>query len=115
MERYKDIDQYISTFPADVQVILNKMRETIQKAAPDAVEAIAYQMPTFKLNGKNLVHFGAWKSHIGFYPTPSGTEKFQKEISKYKAAKGSIQFQLAEEIPYELVKEITEFRVGEIK
>jgi uncharacterized protein YdhG (YjbR/CyaY superfamily) len=89
------------------------MRRTISKAAPGAVEAISYQMPTFKLNGRNLVHFAAFKNHIGFYPTPSGTQAFQKELSPYKGAKGSIRFPLDEPIPYDLVRKIVVFRVKE--
>ena len=112
-KRYQTIDAYIMTFPEDVQVILQKMRRTIRKAAPAAVEAISYQMPTFKLNGRNLVHFAGWKDHIGFYPTPSGTAAFQKEISPYKAAKGSIRFPLDRPIPYDLVEKIVAFRVKE--
>ena len=113
-KRFKTMDEYIKTFPEDVQGILEKMRQTIQKAAPEATEAISYQMPTFKLNGKNLVHFAAWKSHIGFYPTPSGTEAFKKELSRYKGAKGSVQFPLEEPIPYDLVKKVVMFRMKEI-
>ena len=89
------------------------MRQTIRKAAPEAEEAIAYHMPTFKLNGKNLVHFAAFKNHIGFYPTPSGIEAFIKELSSYKGAKGSVQFPLDKPIPYDLVKKIVIFRVKE--
>ena len=111
--QFKTIDEYIQTFPKDVQVILEKMRLTIRKAAPEAVEAISYQMPTFKLNGKNLVHFAAWKNHIGFYPTPSGTVAFQKEILQYKFAKGSVQFPLDKPIPFDLVERIVVFRVKE--
>ncbi len=111
--QYNTIDGYIKTFPEDIQVILEKMRQTIKKAAPKAVEAISYQMPTFKLNGRNLVHFAAFKNHIGFYPTPSGTESFQKEISPYKYAKGSVQFPLDKTIPYELVEKIVNLRVKE--
>jgi uncharacterized protein YdhG (YjbR/CyaY superfamily) len=107
------IDEYKRGFPKDVQLILEKVRQTIRKAAPGAAEAISYQMPTFKLNGKNLVHFAAWKSHIGFYPTPSGTEKFKKELSRYKGAKGSVQFPLDKPIPYDLIKRIVRFRVEE--
>ena len=92
--------------------ILQKIRQTVKKAAPDATEKISYQMPTFYLNG-NLVHFAAFKNHIGFYPTPSGTAKFKKEISGYQAAKGSIQFPLDEPIPYDLIRQIVEFRVKE--
>ncbi len=106
------IDEYIGTFPEDVQQILEKIRQTIHEAAPEAVEAISYQMPTFKLNG-NLVHFAAFKHHIGFYPTPSGIEAFKKELSQYSGAKGSVQFPLDKPIPYDLVQKITRFRVKE--
>lgn len=109
---YTTIDEYIATFPADVQAILQKVRETIHKAAPEATEAISYQMPTFKLNG-NLVHFAAFKNHIGFYPVPSGIEKFKKELSTYKGAKGSVQFPLDRPIPYTLISKIVKFRVKE--
>ena len=101
-------------FPAQVQAILQQIREVIRTEAPDAVETISYQMPTFNLNGKNLVHFAAWKHHIGFYPTPSGTETFKKELSSYKAAKGSAQFPLDKPIPFGLIREIVRFRVQEL-
>jgi uncharacterized protein YdhG (YjbR/CyaY superfamily) len=110
--QYKTIDEYIKTFPVDVQSILEKMRQTIRQAAPGAVEAIAYEMPTFRLNG-NLVHFAAFENHIGFYPTPSGIDAFKKEISRYKWAKGSVQFPLDKPIPYDLVGKIVKFRVTE--
>jgi uncharacterized protein YdhG (YjbR/CyaY superfamily) len=106
------IDEYIAGFPKDVQAILEKIRMTIREAAPNAKEAIKYQMPTFTLNG-NLVHFAAFKMHIGFYPTPSGIEKFKKELSVYKGAKGSVQFPLDRPIPYDLISDITKFRVQE--
>src|SRR4030042_2185923 len=96
---FKTIDQYINTFPKAIQSILEEFRRTIRKAAPDAEEVISYQMPTFKLNGKNLVHFAAFKNHIGFYPFPSGIEEFKKESSSYKSAKGSVQFPLNEPTP----------------
>jgi len=112
-KQFKTIDGYIKTFPDEVQSILEKLRQTIRKVAPDAVETISYQMPTFKLNGKNLVHFAAWKNHIGFYPLPSGTEAFQKELSDYKSAKGSVQFPLDKPIPFDLVERIVVFRVRE--
>ncbi|MFL7890860.1 MAG: iron chaperone [Anaerolineales bacterium] len=108
----KDIDQYIARFPADVQEILEKVRLTIREAAPEAKEKISYQMPTFTLEG-NLVHFAGYKKHIGFYPTPSGIDKFKKEISAYKWAKGSVQFPLTQPIPYELISRIVTFRVDE--
>jgi uncharacterized protein YdhG (YjbR/CyaY superfamily) len=113
-KQFGTIDEYIKSFPKDVQGILEKMRETIRKAAPDAVEAISYQMPTFKLNGKNLVHFAAFKNHIGFYPIPSGIEAFKKELSPYKQGKGSVQFPIDKPIPYDLVKKIVIFRSKEI-
>jgi uncharacterized protein YdhG (YjbR/CyaY superfamily) len=108
----KDIDDYIAGFPQDIQAILQKIRQTVKRAAPEATEKISYQMPTFYLNG-NLVHFAAFKHHIGFYPTPSGTAKFKKEISGYQAAKGSIQFPLDQPMPYDLIRQIVEFRVKE--
>jgi uncharacterized protein YdhG (YjbR/CyaY superfamily) len=108
------IDEYISMFSMDVQVLLQKMRQTIHQAAPLATEAISYQMPTFKLQGKNLVHFAAFSHHIGFYPIPSGITAFRKELSVYKQGKGSVQFLLDKPIPYALVRRIVEFRVKEI-
>ena len=88
------------------------MRRTIREAAPDAVEAISYQMPTFKLNG-NLVHFAAYKNHIGFYPTPSGVEAFREELSAYKVSKGAIQFPIDQPMPLDLVRRIVQFRVAQ--
>ena len=108
------IDAYIAGFPEETQLILQKVRKTIREAAPDATEAISYGMPTFKLNG-NLVHFAAYKHHIGFYPAPSGIERFKEPLSKYKSAKGSVQFQLNEPIPYALIMEIVAFRRRENK
>lgn len=109
-EQYTTTDEYIRTFPAGIQALLNKTRQTIRQAAPEATKAIGYGIPTFKLNG-NLVHFAAFKNHIGFYPTPSGIEAFEKEISQYKWAKGSIQFPLDKPVPLDLVKRIVVFRV----
>jgi uncharacterized protein YdhG (YjbR/CyaY superfamily) len=107
-----NIDEYIAGFPNDVQEILQKIRMTIRKAAPEAEEAIKYQIPTFTLKG-NLVHFAAFKKHIGFYPAPTGTEKFQKELSVYKGAKGSVRFPLDKPIPFDLISKIVKFRVKE--
>ena len=107
---FKDIDEYIAGFPKDVQQILMKIRATIQKAAPEAEEAISYQMPTFKLKG-NLIHFAAFKNHIGIYPMPSATEKFKKQLSRYQGGRGTIRLPLDEPIPYELIDKITKFRV----
>src|SRR6202030_3401408 len=103
------IDGYIARFSPDVREILENIRQTIRSAAPEAEEAISYQIPTFKLNG-NLVHFAAFKNHIGFYPTSSGIEAFKKELSLYGGAKGSVQFPIERPIPYGLVK--SESRLG---
>lgn len=110
MANPKDIDEYIARFPEQVQLILEKVRNTIREAAPDAEETIAYQIPTFRLNG-NLVHFAAYKKHIGFYPTPAAIEKFKKELSVYETSKGTVKFPLDQPVPYDLIREITEFRV----
>jgi uncharacterized protein YdhG (YjbR/CyaY superfamily) len=109
-----EIDKYISSFPKEIQVLLEQVRTTIRQAAPEAEEAIKYAMPTFVLNG-NLVHFAAFKNHIGFYPVPSGIEAFQKELSVYKQGKGSVQFPLDQPIPLELIARIVKFRVVENK
>jgi uncharacterized protein YdhG (YjbR/CyaY superfamily) len=111
--KFTTMDAYIASVPKEIQDILEKIRQTIRKAAPGAVEAISYQIPTFKLNGKNLVHFAAWKDHIGFYATPSGNAAFKKELAQYKVAKGSIQFPLEAPIPYDLVTKMVLFRVKE--
>ena len=106
------MDEYIDSFPEDIQRILNELRQTIREAAPEAKETINYQIPTFALNG-NLVHFAAFEHHIGFYPTPSGMEAFKKELSQYKGAKGSVQFPTDQPLPLELIRRIVEFRVKE--
>lgn len=108
----KTIDEFIASYPADVQAVLQKIRTTIQKAAPKAKETINYGIPTFTLEG-NLVHFSAFKAHIGFYPTPSGIEKFKQELSAYELAKGSVKFPLDKPIPYALITKIVKFRVKE--
>ena len=112
MKSPNDIDEYIARFPDDVQKRLNTMRSTIRKAAPTAAEAIKYQLPTFVLNG-NLVHFGAFKNHIGFYAMPSGNEQFRAELSRYEGAKGSVQFPYDQPLPLALVSRIVKFRVQE--
>ena len=109
---FNSIDEYIATFPQDIQKILQELRATIKAAASDAEEKINYQMPTFFLNG-NLVHFAAFKKHIGFYPTPSGIEAFQKELSVYDGAKGSVQFPIDEPMPLKLISRIVKFRAAE--
>lgn len=110
---FRTIDEYIQAFPGDVGRLLERMRQAIKVAAPEAVEAISYQMPTFKLNGRNLVHFAAFTNHIGFYPTPSGIESFQKELTPYKQGKGSVQFPLDKPLPLELVRKIVRYRAQE--
>jgi uncharacterized protein YdhG (YjbR/CyaY superfamily) len=110
--KFKTIDEYINTFPAITQNILGKIRQTIREAAPDAEEAISYQIPTFRLNG-NLVHFAAFKNHIGFYPASKAIEVFKAELSSYKTSKGAIQFPLGKPIPFALISKITKFRVTE--
>ncbi len=106
-----DIDEYIAGFPTKIQKILQKVRKTIQKAAPDAAEAISYAIPTFKLNG-NLVHFAGYQNHVGFYPAPQGVAEFEVDMARYGAGKGTARFPLDEPIPYELIARITTFRVG---
>ena len=108
----RDIDEYIAAFPREVQAILEQIRATIRKSAPEAEEAIKYRIPTFVLNG-NLVHFAAFKHHIGFYPTPSGIEAFKRELSRYEGAKGSVQFPIGEPVPFDLIRRIVKFRAKE--
>lgn len=106
------IDEYIALHPLKVQELLQKIRTVIKDAAPEAKEAIKYQLPTFVLNG-NLVHFGAFKNHIGLYPAPSGISVFKQELSVYESGKGSIQFPMDKEIPFDLISKIVKFRVQE--
>ena len=110
--KFNNIDDYIASFPHETQLILEKLRLTIRKAAPDAKETINYGIPTFTLKG-NLVHFAAFKNHVGFYPTPSGIEAFKKELSVYEGAKGSVKFPISELLPFDLIRKIVEFRVKE--
>ena len=112
MKASLDIDEYVARFPSDVRKILERVRRTIRKAAPEAEGAISYQIPTFKLKG-NLVHFAAWKEHIGFYPTSSGIRKFKKELSAYEGAKGTVKFPMDEPMPLDLIARIVKFRVRE--
>ncbi|ALC87923.1 hypothetical protein AM499_20560 [Bacillus sp. FJAT-22090] len=109
---FNSIDEYISTFPPEVQEKLITIWQVIKEAAPEATEKISYQMSTFAFHG-NLVHFAAYKNHIGFYPAPSGIEAFKEDIAQYKGAKGSVQFPLEQPLPYELISKIVKFRVAE--
>lgn len=108
------IDEYISTFPADVQEKLEQVRKVIHEVAPDAKEAISYQMPTFKLNG-NLIHFAGHKEHIGIYPMPEVIDNFKDDLAKYKTSKGAIQLPLDEPMPIDLIKRIVLFRMDLMK
>ena len=112
MEKPTTIDEYIANFPADVQEIMQKVRETVKTAVPQSTEAISYGMPTFKLEG-NLVHFGGAKNHLGFYPAPSGITAFAAELASYQSSKGAVQFPYEQPIPYELISKITQFRAAE--
>jgi len=112
---FKSVDEYIKTFSLETQTILENIRVIIKNNAPDALESISYGMPGYKLNGKPLVYFAAFKNHIGFYATPSGHTTFAKELSVYKQGKGSVQFPLHQSIPYDLISEIVAFRVLENK
>ena len=109
---FHSIDEYIGTFPEDIQKLLEEVRATIKAAAPNAEEKISYQMPTFFLNG-NLIHFAAFKNHIGLYPTPSGTEAFKRELSIYQGAKGSVRLPIDKPLPLKLISKIVKFRVTE--
>ena len=109
---FNSIDEYIATFPEEIQKILAELRAAIKASAPDAEEKISYQMPTFALKG-NLVHFAAHKKHIGFYPSPSGIQAFKHELSIYEGAKGSVRFPIDKPLPLELISKIVKFRVTE--
>jgi uncharacterized protein YdhG (YjbR/CyaY superfamily) len=113
MKTYKDIDQYIKEYPEHVQDILQKIRSVVKKNAPGATETISYGIPTFDLNGKHLIHFAAYKNHIGFYPTSSGIDAFKKEVSVYVWSRGTVQFPLDAPIPWDLIKKMVIFRVKE--
>jgi uncharacterized protein YdhG (YjbR/CyaY superfamily) len=110
--KFNTMDEYIASFPKDVRDILESLRRAIRESAPDAEEAISYGIPTFKLNG-NLVHFAAFKNHIGFYPTSSGIAAFKKELFRYRQSKGTVQFPIEKPIPFNLVKKIVRHRVKE--
>lgn len=106
------VDAYIAQFPADIQDKLSDVRQTIKQAVPDATEKISYGMPTFYLK-KNLVHFAAFKNHIGFYPAPQGIEAFADELSVYKSSKGAVQFPLNKPMPLDLIARIAAYRAEE--
>ncbi|MEO2074021.1 MAG: DUF1801 domain-containing protein [Bacillus sp. (in: firmicutes)] len=111
-KKFNSIDEYISQFSLELQDKLQALRKVIKESAPDAKEKISYQMPTFVLH-KNLVHFAAYKNHIGFYPTSSGIEAFKQDLSNYKSSKGAVQFPVDQPLPFELIRKIVKFRVDE--
>lgn len=112
MEKFKDVDAYIASFPKEARIILETIRTTIRKAAPKAEESISYGMPGYKLHGA-LVYFGGYKNHIGFYAIPSGIAAFEKELSAYKVSKGTVQFPIDKKIPLSLITKIVKYRVKE--
>jgi uncharacterized protein YdhG (YjbR/CyaY superfamily) len=111
-KHFRTMDEYINTFPKETQDILERLKQTIQKAAPKATQTISYGIPTFQFHG-NLVHFAAYKNHIGFYPTTGAIEAFKKELSRYKGGKGSVQFPINQALPFALIKAIVKYRVKE--
>jgi uncharacterized protein YdhG (YjbR/CyaY superfamily) len=115
MRKSADTDDYITAFPEEVREKLQKIRAAIQKELPDAEETIRYGIPTFRLNGTNLVHFAAFKDHLSFFPTPSGVEKFRKELRAYPLSKGTIQIPLDVPVPYDLIARIARFRAEETR
>lgn len=110
----QNIDEYVGTFDESTKALLESVRRTIHEAVPEATEAISYAIPTFQLNGKNLIHFAAFKTHIGLYATPDGHEEFEPELSKYRRGKGSVQFPLNDPMPFDLISRIARFRAEQI-
>ena len=115
MKHVESIDKYIESFEPPIQSMLKSMRKTIHLAVPDSVEAISYGMPTFRIGGKNMVHFAAFTHHIGFYATPDGHAEFEEELNKYKRGKGSVQFPLDQPLPLDLVRRIALFRAKQLR
>src|SRR3989304_573207 len=111
--RFNSIDEYIGTFPKEIQKILAELQATIKTAAPDAREKISYQIAAFELNGRNLVHFAGWKKHIAIYPIPSGAQGFNKEVSQHVDGKGTLKFPLDKPLPLKLITKIVKFRVAD--
>jgi uncharacterized protein YdhG (YjbR/CyaY superfamily) len=111
----QEIEDYIKNFPPKVQTILKKIRKLVKKTCPEATELFSYGMPGYKLNGKPLVYFAGYKNHIGLYATPQGHIQFKEELSGYKQGKGSVQFPLDNELPYDLIKRIVEFKTEDIQ
>jgi uncharacterized protein YdhG (YjbR/CyaY superfamily) len=114
VKEYKTIDEYVAAQPASIKEQLQTIRDTVHAAAPQATEAISYAMPTFRVNGKNMLHFAAFSRHIGFYATPDGHAEFEQELSKYRRGKGSVQFPIDEPLPLDLIRRIAEFRATQL-
>jgi uncharacterized protein YdhG (YjbR/CyaY superfamily) len=112
-KRFASIDEYIAAFPGDVQAVLQELRRLIRQVSPEAAEAISYEIPTFRLNGKNVVHFAGWKSHVSLYPIPAGTEAFRERLAPYVAGKGTLRFPLGKPLPSKLVEETVRLLVEE--
>lgn len=112
MQIFDSVTDYINSFPKDVQVILEQLRSEIKQIAPEAEETMSYKMPTFKLNGKYLVYFAAWKEHIALYPA-TGSMETSKEVAKYRTGKGTFQFKLSESMPWDIIRKIVKFRATE--
>ena len=112
--RFTTMDEYIASFPADTQKILEEIRATIKAAVPEAEEKISYQIPTFELDGRNLIHFAGWKKHVSLYPIPAGDEAFEKKIAQYIAGKGTLKFPLDRPLPMKLISRIVKYRVADI-
>ena len=110
---FTSIDEYIATFPEETQKALEEVRAAIQAAAPEAREKISYQIGAFELNGKNLIHFAGWRNHISTYPIPSGSEAFNKEVSKYADGKGTLKFPLDKPLPLKLISKIVKYRIAD--
>jgi len=113
-KRFETIDEYIATFPRNVRDILEDLRRIIRESAPKSEETTSYGIPTFDLNGRHLVHFAAYKNHIGFYPTSSGITQFKKELSPYELSRGTVRFPINEPIPLDLIRKIVQYRAREI-
>jgi uncharacterized protein YdhG (YjbR/CyaY superfamily) len=111
-KQFQTIDEYIETFPPEIQLILEKIRHTVKMVAPEATETISYRMPAFKHRGRNLIFFAAFKEHIGLYPLPKSIETFKNELAPYKQGKGSVQFPINKPIPYDIIKKIVLFRLN---
>ena len=105
-DKFKSVDEYLASFPPDVQVILKKARRAIRKAAPGAEEVISYQIIAFKVNGQRMVYLGGWKNHVGLYPIPVFEDEFEEQISRYRAAKDTLRFPLRKPIPYDLIEQV---------